>query len=52
MSEETKQPNSYTSEFKESAVKLALESEQSIAQTTRDLGINVNTAAPSDPIGV
>jgi len=43
MSEETKQPNSYTSEFKESAIKLALESEQSIAQTARDLGINVNT---------
>ncbi len=43
MSEETKKPNSYTSEFKESAVKLALESEEPIAQTARDLGINVNT---------
>lgn len=43
MSEEIKKPNSYTSEFKESAVKLALESEQPIEQTTRDLGINVNT---------
>jgi transposase len=43
MSDETKKPNSYTSEFKESAIKLAIESEQAIAQTARDLGINVNT---------
>jgi transposase len=33
----------YPSEFKESSVKLALESKQSIAQTARDLGIKVNT---------
>ncbi len=43
MSDKTKKPNSYASEFKESAIKLALESEQPIAQTARDLGINVNT---------
>jgi len=43
MSEEIKKPNSYTSEYKESAVKLAIESEQPIAATARDLGINVNT---------
>jgi transposase len=33
----------YTSEFKESAVKLATESEHPIAQTARELSINVNT---------
>ena len=33
MSEQTKKLNSYTSEFKESAVKLAIESDQPIAQT-------------------
>ena len=33
----------YPNEFKESSVKLALESKTSIAQTARDLGINVNT---------
>ena len=57
MSELTKKPNSYTSEFKESAVKLAIDyrlqtidyrlqtidSDQPIAQTARDLGINENT---------
>lgn len=43
MSEETKKPNSYTSEFKESAVKLAIESDHPIAKTAKDLGINVNT---------
>ena len=35
--------NHYPSEFKESAVKLAIESEGPIAQTAKDLGINVNT---------
>ena len=34
---------SYPAEFKERAVKLAVESEQSIAQTARDLGVNENT---------
>ena len=38
MNNQTKQANSYSSEFKESAVKLALESDQSIAQIARDLG--------------
>ena len=33
----------YSAEFKERAVKLAVESDQSIAQTARDLGINENT---------
>ena len=33
----------YSAEFKERAVKLAVESEQPIAQTARDLGINENT---------
>lgn len=43
MSEQPKKANSYTSEFKESAVKLAIESDQPIAQTARDLGLNCNT---------
>jgi transposase len=34
---------SYPAEFKERAVKLAVESDQPIAQTARDLGINENT---------
>ena len=33
----------YPDEFKESSVKLALESKTSIAQTARDLGVDVNT---------
>jgi len=36
-------PNSYSSEFKESAVKLAIESDQLRSVTARELGINVNT---------
>ena len=36
-------PKTYTVEFKASSVKLANESDQSIAQTAKDLGINVNT---------
>ena len=35
--------NKYPAEFKERAVKLAVESDQPIAQTARDLGINENT---------
>ena len=35
--------NSYPAEFKERAVKLAVESDQPIAQTTRDLGVHENT---------
>ena len=33
----------YPAEFKERAVKLAVESGQAIAQTARDLGVNENT---------
>ena len=33
----------YPAAFKERAVKLAVESDQSIAQTARDLGVNENT---------
>jgi transposase len=36
-------PKTYTAEFRASAVKLANESDQSIAQTANELGINVNT---------
>jgi transposase len=43
MNNQTKKLNTYTSEFKESTVKLALESDQPIAQTARDLGVNPNT---------
>jgi transposase len=34
---------SYPAEFKERAVQLAVESDQPIAQTARDLGVNENT---------
>ena len=33
----------YSAEFKERAVKLAVESDQPIAHTARDLGVNENT---------
>ena len=36
-------PKTYTAEFRESAVKLANESDKPIAHTARDLGINENT---------
>lgn len=38
-----KKTNSYTAEFKESAVKLAVETDQPVTQTARELGINANT---------
>lgn len=38
-----KKINSYTAEFKESAVKLAVEADHPVTQTARELGINVNT---------
>ena len=38
-----KRISNYDLEFKKSSAKLAALSEQSIAQTARDLGINVNT---------
>lgn len=42
MSNQKKQ-NHYTSEFKESAVKLAVESDQPISKTAEELGVNPNT---------
>jgi len=36
-------PNIYTAEFRASAVKLANESDKSITQVAKDIGINVNT---------
>ena len=38
-----KKNSSYSLEFKQSSVRLAVESEQSIAQTAEELGINTNT---------
>lgn len=35
--------NIYSADFRESAVKLAIDSDQSIAETARDLGVNENT---------
>ena len=44
MSEQIKKVNkTYTSEFKESAVKLAIDTDQPITQTARELGVNSNT---------
>jgi transposase len=43
MNNQTSKQNTYTSEFRESSVKLALELDQPIAQTARDLGVNTNT---------
>ena len=40
---EKRKTKSYTDEFKVSSAKLAVESKQSVSQTARDLGINVNT---------
>ena len=42
MSNEKKQ-NHYTAEFKESAVKLAVESDQSVTKIAEELGVNKNT---------
>ncbi|WP_394753064.1 transposase [Crenothrix sp.] len=41
-------PKNYTAEFRESAVKVAAESDKPVAQTARDLGINENTLQPLD----
>ncbi len=38
----SKKLNTYPSEFRESAVKLAIESGRPIAHTVKELGINVN----------
>jgi transposase len=43
MDQEKQKINSYSAEFMESLVNLALESEKPIAQTARDLGVNTNT---------
>jgi len=36
-------PNTYTAEFRESAVKLFNDSNQSVSQLAKELGVNVNT---------
>lgn len=38
-----KQSKEYTAEFRESAVKLAVESDQPISKTAEELGVNKNT---------
>lgn len=38
-----KTTNKYNAEFKESAVKLAIESSKPIAESARELGINIST---------
>lgn len=40
---EMKKQTPYTAEFRESAVKLAIESDQPITKTAEELGINKNT---------
>ncbi len=40
---EQKKPSSYTEEFKASAVKLAIESDQPVSKTAEELGVNKNT---------
>jgi transposase len=41
--EKKKKVNTYSTEFKDSAVKLALESDQSFAQIARELGVKEST---------
>lgn len=36
-------PKVYTAEFRESSVKLAIESDNPVAQTAREIGVNENT---------
>lgn len=43
MNDETRKQQVYTPEFRESAVKLAIESDQSVSQTAKELGVNKNT---------
>ena len=40
---ESNRANTYTTEFKDSAVQLALTSKQSVAQTAKELGLSKNT---------
>lgn len=35
--------NTYSSEFRQSAIKLALDSEKPVSETARELGVNKNT---------
>ena len=42
----------YTAEFKESAVKLAVESDQPVTETARDLGVNANTLHIKDDLAL
>jgi transposase len=39
----TNKRNNYSSEFRSSSAKLALDSDQPISKTAKDLGVNVNT---------
>ena len=43
-----KKTKPYTAEFKESAVKLAVESDKPVTETARELEVNVNTMAYLD----
>ena len=43
MNQEKQKAKIYSAEFRESSVKLAIDSDLPIAQTARDLGINPNT---------
>lgn len=43
MTQAKTKPNVYPAEFKESAVKLAIESKQPVAQTAKELGITKTT---------
>ena len=40
---EKQKPKTYTAEFRESAVKLAIESDQPVSKTAEELGVNANT---------
>ncbi len=43
MTDKTRQAKSYTPEFRESAVQLAIESEKSVSVVAKELNVNVNT---------
>ena len=38
-----KKQNDYTAEFRETAAKLAIESDQPVSKTAEELGVNTNT---------
>ncbi len=50
MSKQMKQ-NPYAAEFKESAVKLAIESDQPVSRTAEELGVDKNTLLPESASG-